>query len=217
MTNTAQVQPREHETAILDAARDLMLAGGMEAVSMRAVADRVGVSATALYHYFQNKHELVDRVVRSAFERFGAYLEAAAASQPAGSLDRVAALGEAYIRFALENEAYFRVIFSMNLKNPRALEELPGGGGYPILRQCVVDAMESGAMRRGDADSVAHFLWSVVHGIVTLSMTLRLRGCEGCRGSGDDASPLALFQAVRPFLRYGLSAISFRHGTDSGE
>ena len=184
---------------------------------MRAVADRVGVSATALYHYFHNKHDLVDQVVRSAFERFGTQLEDAVRGWPAGSLERVAAMGEAYIRFALENEAYFRVIFSMELKDPRSIEELPGGGGYPILRRCVVDAMESGAMRQGDPDGVAHFLWSVVHGIVTLSMTLRLRGCAGCRGAADEASPLALFQAFRPFLRYGLSAISFRHETDSGE
>src|SRR5512134_1722804 len=126
MTDLTRVAPREHETAIVDAARDLMLSGGKDAVSMRAVADRVGLSATALYHYFENKHDLVDRVVRSAFERFGTQLEEAVRSQPAGSLERVAALGQAYITFAMENEAYFRVIFSIDPRNPRSFEDLPG-------------------------------------------------------------------------------------------
>lgn len=204
MTDTTQAPAREHEAAILDAARDLMLSGGIDAVSMRAVADRVGLSATALYHYVQSKDDLVDRVVRSAFQRFGAQLEEAVRSQPAGSLERVAALGEAYIRFAMENEAYFRVIFSMDLKDPRSIDDLPGGGGYPILRQCVVDAIETGAMRPVDADTASHFLWCLVHGIVTLAMTCRLHGCEGCRDDAEAASPLEMFQAFRPFIRNGL-------------
>lgn len=205
MTGTSEVTHREHEVAILEAARDLIADGGFEALSMRAVAERVGVSATALYHYFQNKQALVDRVVRSAFERFAASLEAAARREPAGSLERVAALGEAYIQFALEHEAYFRVIFGM-LRDPRSIEELPAGGGYPLLRRCVEEATASGAMRPADPDLVAHFLWATVHGVVTLSLAFRLRGCEGCRGETGQTSPLELFRAFGPFIRQGLEA-----------
>jgi AcrR family transcriptional regulator len=204
MTDTAPVSLREHEAAILDAARDLMAVGGIEAISMRAVADRVGVTATALYHYFQNKQALVDQVVRGAFERFGAELEEAARREPVGSLARVAALGEAYLRFAVEHETYFRVIFRIDLKDPRAMEDLPGGGGYPLLRQCVADAIASGAMRPADPDLVAHYLWMLVHGIVTLVLSCRLRGCEGCRTDAGEPTPLDLFHAFAPFIRHGL-------------
>jgi AcrR family transcriptional regulator len=212
MTDTVPTSSREHEAAILDAVRDLMAEGGIEAISMRAVADRVGVTATALYHYFQNKQDLVDRVVRGAFERFGAELEDAARREPVGSLARVAALGEAYIRFAVENETYFRVIFRIDLKDPPAVEDLPGGGGYPLLRQCVADAMASGAMRPTDPDLAAHYLWMLVHGIVTLALSCRLRGCEGCRGEAVEPSPLELFHAFAPFIRHGLENLN---GSDS--
>lgn len=211
MTDTGQAPHGEHEAAIIDAARDLMAEGGVEAVSMRAVADRVGVTATALYHYVENKQALVDRVVQGAFQRFGAHLEEAARRQPAGSFARIRALGEAYILFALENEAYFRVIFSIELKDPRSAEDLPGGGGYPLLRQCVVDAMTSGALRPADPDLVAHYLWSVVHGIVTLVLTCRLHGCEGCRGDAGETSPQELFQAFAPFIRHGLENVTSDH------
>ena len=44
----------ETEAAILEAARDLLAEGGLDAVSMRAVASRIGLSATAIYNYFDN-------------------------------------------------------------------------------------------------------------------------------------------------------------------
>ncbi len=102
------------ETAILEAARDLLADGGMDALSMRAVAARVGVSATAIYNYFENKRALVERVISMGFERFDGYLREAVVDRPKGSAERLRSLGEAYIRFALENRAYFRVLFSID-------------------------------------------------------------------------------------------------------
>jgi AcrR family transcriptional regulator len=203
VTETTRAPQREHEAAILEAARNLLAEGGIEAISMRAVAERVGVTATALYHYFQNKQELVSRVVRAAFERFGAELEDAARSQPVGSLARIAALGEAYVRFAVENEAFFRVIFRSDLKDLRSMDNLPDGG-YPLLRQCVVDAMAAGTLRPADPDTVAMYLWSLVHGIVTLVLTCRLHGCDDAHGRGVPTSPRELFRAFAPFVRHGL-------------
>ena len=62
------------DTAILEAARDLLAEGGIDALSMRAVAARVGVSATAIYNYFENKQALVESVISIGFERFDNYL-----------------------------------------------------------------------------------------------------------------------------------------------
>ena len=64
MTPRLAEPPRatDTETAILVAARDLLAEGGLDALSMRAVAARVGISATAIYNYFTNKQALVRRV-----------------------------------------------------------------------------------------------------------------------------------------------------------
>ncbi len=201
----ADVVPRvnEIETQIVDATRDLIADRGLPALSMRAVAERVGVSATAIYHYFDGKQDLVDRVVGSAFARFGEYMESAMDCHPRGSMERVRALGEAYMSFALENVAYFRVIFSIQIAHPRDLADLPGGGGYPILRRAVVEAMESGAMRRADPDLASLFLWSTVHGLVTLVLACRLEPRDEC---GESPTPQGLFELFGPFLREGLEA-----------
>ncbi|MFO7587415.1 MAG: TetR/AcrR family transcriptional regulator [Gemmatimonadota bacterium] len=201
--------PSETEASILDAARDLLAAGGLDAVSMRAVASRVGLSATAIYHYFQNKEDLVDRVVQHGFHRSEEYLRKAVEPFPRGSMERVAALGEAYIRFALENRQYFKIIFAIQPEHPRAIDDVPGRGGYVVLRESVVEAMEAGAIRREDPDVVVLFLWSVVHGLVTIFMACdpaTMLDEVGLRGGGfgEAEATLELFGRFRELIRVGL-------------
>jgi len=193
------------ETTILLAARDLLAEGGLKALSMRALGERVGLSATAIYHHFDGKDDLVARVVRLGYRRFGEYLEAAIAREPEGSLERVIALGESYVRFAFENREYFRVLFSLQSAHRREVDELPGGGGYHLLRRCVVEAVASGAMRDVDPDLVTHYLWASVHGLVTLDMVCNLESC-GCPGQPRPASPMDLFRAFADYLRNGVEA-----------
>ena len=204
---TQELAVREQESQIIDAARDLILEGGIEAISMRAVADRVGVTATALYHYFASKQDLVEKVSRRAFEAFDATVLDAVARQPEGSMERVRAIGEAYIRFATENVGYFRVMFSTDVQDPRALEDLPGGGGYPVLPQAIVGAMDSGQMRRGEPDVVAVYLWALVHGLVTLYLTCRI-GDEQCAPGQLPEDPQVMFAAFGDVIEHGLRANS---------
>jgi len=192
-----------HE-AILEAARDLIAAGGIEAMSMRAVAERVGVSATAIYHHYANKQALVDAVVRGAFERFGAEMQVAVDREPRGSLRRVRAFGEAYVRFAMEHEAYFRIIFSIAAPTLRNIDELPAGGGYPLLRVTIDEAMASGQMRAADPDLMAHYLWAHVHGVVTLALSCRLEKCPQCKG-GEPQVPLQMYRVFEPLLLEGIA------------
>ena len=211
------VRGAETEAAIQEAARDLLAEGGLSALSMRGVAARVGVSATAIYNYFQNKEDLVRRVVTQGFERFTAYLREAIVDLPVGSRERLRALGEAYIRFALENREYFRVIFASHAETPRDIEELPEGGGYMLFRQAVVDAMEAGAIRQTDPDLMVLYLWTHVHGLVSLLLT-----CEPdarCEHTGRRLSAPELFARFSEFMFDGLhpgGASRFETGAATG-
>lgn len=196
------------EAAILEAARDLLAEGGLEALSMRLVAERVGVSATAIYHHFKGKDALVARVVQDGFKRIGECLRQAAERHPRGSLERLLALGEGYVQFAFENEAYFRVLYNIQARIPRDMEELPEGGGYHFLRRCVVEAMESGAVREANPDLVAHYLWTSVHGLVTLSLACNVEGPPDCPGVDVPMTAVDLFRSFAPFLTDGLRAAS---------
>ena len=194
----------EVEGTILEAARDVLASGGLDALSMRVVADRVGLSATAIYHYFENKDELVKRVVDRGFRRFGNYLQEGAASHPRGSLERIHALSEAYLRFAFENEEYFRVLFSLHRSHPQTIEDLPEGGGYGLLRQAVVDAVEAGTIRQTNPDLMVLYLWSLVHGLVTIALSCQIDDCP--EFEGVPRSPVELFQAFGELVRSGIRA-----------
>lgn len=211
-----RVGSRETETAILEAARDLLAEGGLDALSMRAVASRVGLSATAIYHWFEGKEDLVDRVVQHGFQRSEAYMWKAIEDLPPGSMERVAALGEAYIRFALENREYFKIIFAIQTPAPRQIEDVPGQGGYRVLRQCVVEAMEAGNIRQAEPDLVVLYLWSIVHGLVTIFMACDphelLVDAECCSGHDEKELTIGLFEHFRDLVRVGLAPEETRGG-----
>ncbi len=196
------VTPRE--TQILEAARDLLAEGGLQGMSMRSVAVKTGISATAIYHYFTDKQALVDRVVEIGFQRFHEHLSDAIDPQPAGSLEKLMALAEAYVRFAFENQEYFRVIYSIKGSNSRAFEDLPSHGGYDLLRTCVEEGINSGVIQSGDPVVISTYLWSVIHGVVMLAMTSRVR-CDERSMPGDEVKGLlSLIREFAPLIGRGL-------------
>lgn len=193
----------ETEAAIVEAALTILAEGGLSALSMRTVAERVGLSATAIYRYFDGKEDLVGRVVRTGYQRFGQFVAEAAEQHPVGSLERLFALGDAYVRFAFENQEHFRVLYNLQTR-PRNIEELPGSGGYELLRRTVVDAIEAGNLRQGNPDVIAHYMWTSVHGLVTLALACNIecRDCSVVRDLPDSA--VQLYRDFIPFLADGL-------------
>lgn len=192
------------ERRILEIAWDLLVKGGIESLSMRAVAAQVGISATAIYHHFENKQDLVDRIVVLGFRHFNEYLQQAIAGQPAGSLEKLLVLAEAYIRFAYENQQYFQVICRIRSDAPGRTEDLPVHSGYDLMRQCVGECIEKGVFRSGDPGVISTYLWSIIHGLVTLTMTGSLHGGEPY-GPGDQLeTQIHLLRAFAPYISRGL-------------
>src|SRR5436309_821555 len=90
----------ETRARILDAARSVFIEMGAEAVTMRRVAERVGVTPTALYRHFEHKDALLNTVIDAGFETFASYLYRSLQGQtPTERLERS---GAAYLSFALE-------------------------------------------------------------------------------------------------------------------
>ena len=153
---------------ILDSGRAVLAQSGYNDFSIRDVAARAGITPGAIYRHFRDREELIDRVVAESLATYELELTRAIASEPVGSFARVVAMGMKYIEFAREHPEEFKVLFSPLRGQPRKISELPGRGGFDILRQCVAEAIASGKLRDEDPDRVAFFLWSRVHGIVML-------------------------------------------------
>lgn len=189
---------------IVESTRVLLAKRGYDALSMRGVAEKAGISAGAIYKHFPGKDALVDYVITDTFREFELRLLRAIAPLPVGSFERIAALGAEYIRLALDHEEQFKVLFTPMRMRPRTLSGIPGHGGYDVLRQCVVEAIESRRLRDADPDLVAFFLWSRVHGIVMLLWACDFR--DTLPLPADKLTALALFEATREFIDTGLGS-----------
>src|SRR3954452_15480765 len=94
---------------ILDATTDLLLeTGHAKAVSIRSVAQRVGVTPPSIYLHFADKDALLDAVCARYFERLDEVMQRVAADQPS-NIERLRAQGLAYVRFAMDTPELYRI------------------------------------------------------------------------------------------------------------
>jgi AcrR family transcriptional regulator len=174
----------ETRTKILDAARDLFVERGYENVSMRRIAETIEYSPTAIYVHFKDKEALFHEVCAHDFRGLGeACADLASVRDP---IERIRQIGHAYMRFALEHPNHYRLMFMTRKAPPPPPEELaktladnPTLGGYGLLRGAVEDALAQDRFRPGlrDAELLAQTFWSVVHGVVSLQITMSNDPC----------------------------------------
>ncbi len=176
---TAERRERERElvrTAIIEAARDILSENGLDGLSMRAIADRIEYSPATIYLYFKDKDELVHEVVMEAFERMNEYIrrEVVAAGETADAAEQYGAMGRAYARFALENTAYFRVMFELPPVPHMECPEPEETGGLETVVATVQRAVAAGLIESKDARRTAIIGWGLAHGLTSLYLTGRL-------------------------------------------
>jgi AcrR family transcriptional regulator len=183
----AERREREREalrTQIVEAARDILSEQGLDALSMRAIAERIEYSPATIYLYFRDKPELIHEVVREGFKRMAACTQAEIdAARADGPLAEYGAMGRAYARFALENTAYFRVMFEL----PAVAQmdcECPGPEdgvaatdepSFEPVVQVIQRAVDQGLIVVEDAFRGAVIGWGLVHGLTSLFLSGHLR------------------------------------------
>ena len=153
---------------ILAAAERIHQREGLDSVSMRRIADEVGLTAMALYRHYRDKDALLDALVDEGFSRWEQYLaRAAGADTP---LERVRGALTAYVGFALGEPQAFQLSY---------LAARPNAGVAPALRmiespayQAIVDAardaIAAGELRAGDPAELVQLAWATIHGLLVL-------------------------------------------------
>lgn len=153
---------------VLRAAMDLLAeTGDVDAVSVRAVAQRVGVSAPAIYLHFADKQALIDAVCSEVFEVLHRRLRTAA--EGAGDPFRaLRAQGVAYVQFARENPEHYRVVMMLaHEPAPGSVDAIVAGGAFGFLVETVQQCVDAGVLE-GEPVELALGLWAAAHGIAAL-------------------------------------------------
>ncbi|MRH91380.1 TetR family transcriptional regulator [Nocardia sp. SYP-A9097] len=166
---------------LLRASLRLIETEGLTAVSLRRVAREAGVSPGAPYHHFTDRAALLAALSARGFEQLGAQM-ISARDQAANPREALIGMGVGYVRFARDNPAYFRLMFRPELyeadKHPDASSA--GDAAYAVLEAAIAEATSTDALPSEDIDTLAVALWSLAHGLASLTVDgkLELRSAQ---------------------------------------
>ncbi len=159
---------------ILEAARELFLQHGVEGVSTRQIATRVGISQTALYVYFKTKGEMLDQLTEGAFVKLGEAMQDVS-KRHSDPVDFLRAWIPEYVRFGLKHPDEYRLTFLLRDGRhpgllPQAQRQTEGLTVFSDFRKRLAAAQASGALRSSNAspEALAQSLWAAMHGLVAL-------------------------------------------------
>lgn len=156
---------------ILDAAREMFATRGVEATTMRAIANRIEYTPTAIYYHFRDKEDLIRELCHTDFQSLArAFNRIGRIEEP---IERLKRIGLAYVDFAADHPHHYQIMFmtvSPHVSKHPEVRGNPEEDAYAFLRATVVEGMAAGRYREEftDPDHLAQLFWASVHGIVSL-------------------------------------------------
>ncbi len=180
-----ELSPKERrfqrtQQAILDAAREIISQQGVEALSIRAIADKIDYSPAGLYEYYGSKEEIVGALCMQGLHHFARYLRSVDLSLPPE--EYMVELGVAYVDFALKNPDFFFLMFTtapLTLPNFAehkldAEQAFQDDDAFSILLRGVERCVAVGLFKPQPEFGVlemARTAWALVHGIAMLQLS----------------------------------------------
>jgi len=161
---------------LVNAAVALIARKGPQGFSLREVARRARVSEAAPYWHFADREALLAAVAERGFSEMAQGMMEIW-SREADPAERFRALGIAYVRFALAQPSYLRVMFGSEVpdKAEHPALEAAGERTFGLLVQAIAECQAAGQVRGGDPEAFAVAAWSIVHGLAALLIDGRLK------------------------------------------
>lgn len=171
---------------LLRAGLELVAQGGPEALSMRALSRRAGVSHAAPYRHFEDRRDLLAAIARQGFEHLDQRM-ADAATDGDGPLDRFRSIATAYVAFAFANPAHYGLMFGREVFNGPPPEDLRAAARTPLSRavEAVAACQSAGAMPSEDPRVITDVAWATLHGLAVLAT-------NGLVDAGPNEAPTGL-------------------------
>ena len=172
-----ELQRQQLRTLIIDVARELFVARGVDAVTMREIAKRIDYSATSIYLHFADKETLIRAICDTDFLALADSLKSIL-NLP-HPVERMHALGSGYSAFALSHPNHYRLMF-MTEHPPidpvlsRLTQNNAEQDAYYQLKTVVNEVHAAGFFRPDyhDVDLIAQTIWAGIHGVCSLQITM---------------------------------------------
>jgi AcrR family transcriptional regulator len=160
--------------SIRDVACSIVSSKGSAELTVRSVAQRLGVSHAAIYHHFEDRAAILAAVAAAGFEELGQAMDRALAG-PDEALLRYREQGLSYVRFAVKNPRIFGLMFTSEVGQRQHRElALAADRLLERIRGAVIACQKEGVLAPGSADEHTLFCWSAVHGLASLIVERQL-------------------------------------------
>lgn len=177
---------------ILDAAKVLFAEKGLEATSIRAIAERIEYSPATIYLYYKDKNEIVHALHREGFKLLLSHFEVL--NHISHPFERLKGMGRAYIQFAIQNPDTYKLLFNMEepLKHvANCFEEWDEGArAFDILLHTIKDCQAAGYFAGFPTEQMSFMIWSMMHGLCILRITGHLAHVGAARAAQLDLDQL---------------------------
>lgn len=164
--------------ALLTAALDLLGGATPEELTLREVARRVGVNHRAVYRHFADKTALLAAVADSGYRALLERLAEARAGAPRGSPQRrLLALAQAYVTFAVDHTAHYRIMFGRRLNEDGRYPELEAhaAAAWELIAGEIVAGQQAGKLADWPVREAVFSFWSLAHGFASLTLVRRIK------------------------------------------
>jgi AcrR family transcriptional regulator len=193
-----EVERQQLRTLIIDAARELFVTRGVEAVTMREIAKRIGYSATSIYLHFADKEAVLRAICDTDFLALATLLKDI--MQIPDPVERIKALGYGYAEFALSHPNHYRLMF-MAARPPYDVEKSSlkqhsaEQDAYFQLKTVVTEVYSADRFKTElqDVDLIAQTIWAGIHGVCSLEINM---ACDKWVNWADISARLQLMQTV---------------------
>lgn len=153
---------------------EVLAEDGVQALSLRKVARRAGVSHNAPYMHFADKEALLAAIAEEGFRRLEKEMCHAADATPGGSLAQLVAVSRGYVTFALGHPQHFAVMFTDFREGDYPALNEAALGTFARLVETLTACQAAGVVRSGDPREMAAGVWAMMHGLATLLAAERL-------------------------------------------
>jgi AcrR family transcriptional regulator len=168
----------ETAEAILSAARAAFERRGLEGLSLRVIAKKVGITPMAIYRHYANKQALIDALVLDALDAWSARVAAIAPAPPLEWLPRI---WNSHLEFALGEPRRYEAAFLLHSRRARRYPDDFVAGRSPagqLQLQLIATLMEQGVLRAPSAIEVMIMTSGLAQGLITLYRAGRIAGGE---------------------------------------
>ncbi len=158
--------------ALVVAGVEILAEKGIEELSLRNVAKKVGVSHSAPYNHFPNKQALLAAISTAGHKQLFHSLSVSFEKYKYSSTDIIFEIAWSYLQFALDDPGRFKLMFSGALEEEREHPDYVeiSRKNIALLEEIIVFCQNKGQLEKGKAAMIAIRLWSSVHGFVHLAL-----------------------------------------------